>query len=150
MATVSGGTSERGQLILLGGLTLAALLVGLAAILNTAIYTENLASRGDDRGTDNALGFRAETEMAISDLISEVDTKVPEADREPKLKEAITDWSQTTALQYVRNGAETSVAVVPNGINDPNSDGIIDSVDLRLTYQTEQVYYETEFRVTAP
>ena len=137
---------ERGQLILLGGLTLAVLLVALALVLNAAIYSENLASRGDAIGADDALGFRDETETAVSGLIGKVNTQVAQSDREAALREAISDWTETTALQNVRNGAETSVTVVR--FNDPEADGIINSVDLRLTYQTEQVYYETTFTVT--
>jgi len=146
MATMRDRPRERGQLILLGGLTLAVLLVGLAVILNAAIYTENLASRGDAIGADDALGFRAETEAAISGLIGEVNADSTIG--EPELRDAISDWSETTALQYVRNGAETKISVL--SVNDPDANGVIDSVDLRLTYQTEQVYYRTEFTVNAP
>ena len=45
-----GGRDERGQLILVTALSLAILFVSLALILNTAIYTENLATRSSDIG----------------------------------------------------------------------------------------------------
>ena len=109
---MSEPSRERGQLILLGGLTLAVLLVALAVILNAAIYSENLASRGDAIGADEALQFRDETETAVSRLITEVNADSTLGETE--LREAISDWSQTTALQNVRNGAETDV-VVPTG-----------------------------------
>lgn len=41
---------ERGQLVLVTALSLAILFVALALILNTAIYTENLATRSSDIG----------------------------------------------------------------------------------------------------
>lgn len=48
-----GGSTERssrGQLLLVAALGLAILFVSLALIVNTAIYTENLATRGSDIG----------------------------------------------------------------------------------------------------
>lgn len=44
------GRAGRGQLILVTALSLAILFVTLALIVNTAIYTENLATRGSDIG----------------------------------------------------------------------------------------------------
>ena len=136
---------SRGQLILLGGLTLAVLLVALAVILNAAIYSENLASRGDAIGADDALGFKDETETAVSGLIGKVNADSTQGECE--LRTAISKWSETTALQNVRNGAETSVK--PTGPDPATCDGSnVPSIELRLTYQTEQVYYETTFTVT--
>lgn len=43
---------SRGQLILIGGLALALVIVGLALIVNSAIYIENLASRQDTVNND--------------------------------------------------------------------------------------------------
>jgi hypothetical protein len=145
VAAIGDRSHDRGQLILLGGLTLAVLLVGLAVILNAAIYSENLASRGDAIGADDALVFRDETETAVSGLIAGVNADSTLGESE--LRTAIADWSETTALQYVRNGAETEVVVPTGGVNDPDGDGSIESVDLRLSFRTEQVYYETAFRV---
>lgn len=56
MAAVSA--RERGQLVLVGGLSLAVVLVVLALVLNTAIYTENVASRDVDSGASDALAAR--------------------------------------------------------------------------------------------
>lgn len=51
MATVTA-EHERGQLILIGALALAVSLVAIALVLNSAIYTHNLASRYDSPGDD--------------------------------------------------------------------------------------------------
>lgn len=51
MATVTA-ERERGQLILIGALALAVSLVAIALVLNSAIYTHNLASRYDSPGDD--------------------------------------------------------------------------------------------------
>ncbi|MFB9806517.1 hypothetical protein ACFFQF_15170 [Haladaptatus pallidirubidus] len=50
---------DRGQLILVTGLAIAVILVALVLLLNTVIYTENLATRGADVGGRDAVEFRA-------------------------------------------------------------------------------------------
>jgi hypothetical protein len=52
----------RGQLLLVAGLALALVFIGLALVVNSAIFTENLASRGETAGSDGALAARAATE----------------------------------------------------------------------------------------
>jgi hypothetical protein len=56
MEDVSDG--DRGQLILVTGLAVAVVLVSLVLLLNTVVYTENLATRGADVGGRDAVGFR--------------------------------------------------------------------------------------------
>lgn len=64
---------ERGQLILVTALGLAILFVTLALILNTAIYTENLASRsGDIGGGTDAVRFHDAARDAVGGLIDYV------------------------------------------------------------------------------
>lgn len=55
MADVTGDPSDRGQLFLVGGLSLAVILVVLAVTLNSAIYTENLATRGSGTADTDAV-----------------------------------------------------------------------------------------------
>jgi len=49
---------DRAQIILITGLTLAVLFVAVVLLLNTVIYTENLATRGADAGGAEAIEFR--------------------------------------------------------------------------------------------
>ena len=60
MAHLSG--DRRGQLLLVTGLVLALVFIGLALVINSAIFTENLASRGEIAGSDGALSARAAVE----------------------------------------------------------------------------------------
>ncbi|ADJ15565.1 DUF7261 family protein [Halalkalicoccus jeotgali] len=70
MAALSRPTAERGQLILVTGLTIAVVLVALVVLLNTVIYTENLATRGVDAGGADALEYRAAVVGSVSELIA--------------------------------------------------------------------------------
>ena len=61
----SASDEDRGQIILVTGLTLAVLFVAVVLLLNTVIYTENLATRGVDAGGAEAVEFRG---GAVDDL----------------------------------------------------------------------------------
>jgi hypothetical protein len=63
--SVAERDEDRAQLILITGLTLAVILVTVVLLLNTAIYTENLATRGVDAGGAEAIEFR---DGAVDDL----------------------------------------------------------------------------------
>ncbi len=53
------GGGERGQLVLVAGFALAVVLVALVLLANTAIFTENLATRDNGVGEREVLGYRA-------------------------------------------------------------------------------------------
>jgi hypothetical protein len=65
-------SADRGQLLLVGALALAVLFVALALLLNTAIYTGNLATR--DAGVDGtaAIDYVGEAESAGEEAIRSV------------------------------------------------------------------------------
>jgi hypothetical protein len=54
----------------MAALLLATLFVGFALLLNTAIYTENLATRNTDPGTDPSITYRAAAEDAATGLLT--------------------------------------------------------------------------------
>lgn len=60
---------DRGQLILVAGLTVAVILVVLVLLLNTVIYTENLATRGIDSGAGDAIEYRSTVVGSVEELI---------------------------------------------------------------------------------
>lgn len=64
----AGGARRRGQLILVGGLILAATLVSLTLILNSGIYTLNLATRAGSPA-DTALALQHGAEAGVGGLV---------------------------------------------------------------------------------
>jgi len=69
----------RGQLLLVAGLALALVFIGLALVVNSAIFTENLASRGETAGGDGALAARAATEANAGTAIRQANYYNPSA-----------------------------------------------------------------------
>ena len=114
MAPVSAG--ERGQLILVAGLSLAVVLVVLALVLNTAIYTENVASRDVDSGATDALAARdaaVEGAGAVVDGTNDRSTAVDYGTLEDEFEAGVGRWS--TDLSGYAAFAGRSLRVSPTG-----------------------------------
>jgi hypothetical protein len=63
------GSRDRAQLLLVGALALAVVLLSLSLLLNSVIYTENLATRQTDADTEEAASFRFEVVYSLGDAI---------------------------------------------------------------------------------
>jgi len=63
------GTGERGQLLLIAAFIIAVSFVVLALVVNSAIFTENLATRDDVAGSGDALESRHEVEVNVGAII---------------------------------------------------------------------------------
>ncbi|NEU56724.1 hypothetical protein [Halorussus sp. MSC15.2] len=63
------GRRERGQLILVTGLAIAVMLVALVLLLNTVIYTQNLATRGAGIDDSGAVSYRQEVVSGVGGVV---------------------------------------------------------------------------------
>jgi len=108
------GSRDRGQIILIAGFTLAVTFLALALIANTAIFTENLATRGDTTGSSDALLFRHEVEESAEDTISYLNennvSDLPEK-AETNIEENL---SVQTSVKSARQGRVVDVGVDPS------------------------------------
>ncbi len=103
---------DRGQIIIVVALVLATVLVALALILNSAIYTENLSTRETTDSGDVAAEF--DTRFAeVADALTYVNTH--HDDSAGTIDEnftAIADrWASDVSGQYAMGGAAVSVTV---------------------------------------
>jgi len=60
---------DRGQLILVTGLAVAVTLVALVLLLNTVIYTQNLATRGTGVEHGEAVAFRGQATSGVGEVV---------------------------------------------------------------------------------
>lgn len=76
---------ERGQLIVLGGITLSVLLVGIALVVNGVIFAENLATRsGADSG--EPVGMRGDANITARTTIADINVENSENESYPMLE----------------------------------------------------------------
>lgn len=116
MADVAG---DRGQLLLLGALVLAVLFVSFAALANTAVYTENLATRDSDPGTGVAVEYRTAAVTGIGGLVEYVNrhNDTSYGALRANASAAVEEWDNASAKTYGATGGvvETEYASAANG-----------------------------------
>lgn len=67
--TGTDSNKRRGQVIVIGGLLLAATLLTLATVLNGAVFTGELATRRGAVGEDSAIGYQQSTERGLAGVV---------------------------------------------------------------------------------
>ncbi|MDR9429525.1 MAG: hypothetical protein RI568_02315 [Natronomonas sp.] len=118
MAKVNGARRERGQMILVAGITLALLFVALALLVNAAIYTDNLATRGSDSAAE-PLEYRANVVDSVGGLIDAENAAQTDLGIITSNVTNGTEAIDDTLRQYhLRRGATTNASVVPRSVND--------------------------------
>ena len=111
MAHLSRTGRERGQLLLVGVLVLAAMFIVLALVVNSAIFAENLATREDVPGSEEAVEYRAELVDGIGETVV-----------------AINEDERVTSQSELENHTRTEIAMVRSwgGLSQAISGGIVD------------------------
>lgn len=106
--------TDRGQLMLVGALALAVLFVSFAFLLNAAIYTETIASRGTGVEADTVIGYRNAATDATGGTIDRLSVGENRSydSLHGNLTAAVGDWDRGTARQYAIEGDAPSVEVV--------------------------------------
>ena len=118
MAHLSDG--DRGQIILVAAFAIAVVFVALALIVNSAIFTENLASRGETAGSEGALSMRAMVEENAGESLEAVNRQndTDEAALEDRFASSVANISDQTARQQARTGRVVTVEVLPSTFTD--------------------------------
>jgi hypothetical protein len=112
-----GQRSDRGQLFLIGALALAVLFITVALLLNTAIYTENLATRSDGADSAEVLGYQtaaqthAATELRSVNREHNTSDATPYQDLEENYTTSMDTWDETAAIHQAGKGSVASVTL---------------------------------------
>lgn len=106
--------ADRGQLFLVGALALAVIFVVLAVLLNTAIYTGNIATRDPGPGTTEVVEYEnAATAMADRTLADvNVVNNSSYTELESAFRGAVTEWSDTANVHTSAALADAHVSTV--------------------------------------
>lgn len=104
---------DRGQIILIAAFALAVTFVSLALVVNSAIFTENLASRGETSGSDDALVVRHEVADSVGESIEYANTyNISSRDKQ---EANVTESTATISDAITNQQAETGKIVVIDG-----------------------------------
>ena len=111
MADLSTDQRDRGQLILVTAFALAAIFLGLAIIVNSAIFTENLATRSENVDSTKALEYRHGVTQLTGGVIgfaNEHNASTNETIRR-NVSDGIRDINDYTGVQQAQRG--TGIAI---------------------------------------
>ena len=114
MADLTEGDG-RGQIILIAAFALAVTFVALALIVNSAIFTENLASRGETAGGDGALAARAMVEDSVGTSVRSANRyNTTTGDRRDAIERSTGRLSRQIERQQVTTGGLLNVSTPHN------------------------------------
>ena len=113
MADLSGDDAARGQLLLVTGFAIAVAIIALVLLLNTAIYTENLATRSVDTGESDAIAYRDAVERSLWPTVSGVNDG-DDVTRTERIRNASARVDRVAELNARRHLLEGTAATVTN------------------------------------
>lgn len=133
--------TDRGQLLLVAGLVMAVSLVVLVVLLNSTIYSENVATRGIESADGEALEVRATAVGGTGELLDATNRAGPAGYDEAAetVRDGIADLDQEMARSYAERGgvARVELVAIDNGSRidtplaaaDPNSSRLARDID---------------------
>jgi hypothetical protein len=116
MAHLSDNRSDRAQLLIVSAFALGVLFVALALILNSAIFTENLASRGETTGGDDVVAYQQSLERGVGELLryeneNVTGTDVSRGTIEARVTTGATDLGTVLTRRSAKTGATSTLSV---------------------------------------
>ena len=106
-------SEDRGQILLIAAFAMAVTFVSLALVVNSAIFTENLASRGETSGSDDALVVRHEVQQSVGESIEYANTYNTSTDE--RQAQNVTESVATIRESIANQQAATGKMVVVEG-----------------------------------
>lgn len=121
MAHLGGRPRSRGQILLVTALILGVSFVALALILNSAIFTENLASRGDTTGADEVVTYQNNLQDGIGAVVAYETRNASTGDGHStvlgRIETGMTDADAISVRRHAKQGATSNVSI------DDHTDG---------------------------
>lgn len=106
---------DRAQLIIVTGFALAVTMILLALVLNSAIYTENLATREQEVNPSVVIGHQGAAEATTIDTITYINTHNDANESYPTLEQNLTaalgDWNNAIGLHMAAAGTSVTLEV---------------------------------------
>ncbi|WP_254763482.1 hypothetical protein [Natrinema marinum] len=136
---------DRAQLILIGAITLAFILLGIVVVFNGVLYTETLSSGGTSQSASTADTVELEVQQGVGCLLEEVnDDTGTTALLDDHAEDNITMFSNAYRDSTVHS-TPAVVTVSYDGINILS--GSITDVDIIVTYDTNELHFRRELTV---
>ena len=127
---------DRGQLLLIGAITVAFIILGLVVIFNGVLFTETLSTGTSSQSGSDAQTTETEIRHGIGCLIEEVEE--PEDDLEDEVNN---EFSRL----YQNSTAESRPAIAT--ISDADFNSSTDAVTVNVSYSSNDIDYTTTLEI---
>lgn len=127
------GPDERAQLILIGAIAIAFIVLGTVVVFNGLLYTETISSSSTDRSASDAEVTMYELERGLEGIANETDMTDDGA-----AKENISAFVESYQNQTTQNRA--AVIEIPEDDVDTSAGGE-DVVEVRIVYDSSEVSF---------
>lgn len=162
-----GIVDDSAQMILVGALALAVVFVGIALVLNSAIFAENLATRANQQAPSQINSIQQESVQSASQAIDhhnhDPSSHASYTELETRLQDSVQEWSDLQIRDSAREGRyiDVDITSMRRGTRvtqddgsqfKPQDDGLLDSVVDLVTDSswavTPRDYQIRDFRMT--
>lgn len=108
------GDADRAQLFLVGALALAVIFVALAVLLNTAIYTGNIATRDPGPGTGEVVEYESAAVEMADRTLADANTynNSSYADLDTTFEDTVSVWSETANVHSSNSLTDAHVSTM--------------------------------------
>lgn len=131
---------ERAQVILIGAVSLAFIILGIVVVFNGVLYTETLSSGGTSQSAANANAIEREVNQSIGCLLVEVERQSDASGSTLKAQAETNISTFNTAYQNTTANA-TPAAVNINYINATASGSTLESANVTVAYDSNSLSY---------
>jgi len=136
---------DRAQLILIGAITLAFIILGVVVVFNGVLYTETLSSGGTTQSASTADTVELEVEQGVGCLLEEVNDDTSTTSLlDDHAEDNISTFSDSYQNATVHSTPAT-VTVSYDGINIDVSS--ITDVSIIVAYDTNELHFRREMTV---
>ena len=144
----SNARADRAQVILIGAVALAFIILGVVVVFNGVVYTETLSSADTSQSASNAETTELEVRQGIACLIAEDEDGDPVQFSDGDLEGKVGKYGEL----YRNATANSQPAIVNIELKDDSIDldAIIgDSVTVTITYDSNDLMYERDVEISA-
>lgn len=139
---------ERAQVILIGAVSLAFIILGIVVVFNGVLYTETLSSGGTSQSASDADVVEQEVTQSVGCLLVEVESQSGAIGNSMLEKQAETNISAFNTAYQNTTAHSTPAAVNISDVEaTANSAPTLENVNVTVTYNSNSIRYSQQLTI---
>nr|WP_239642029.1 hypothetical protein [Natrinema versiforme] len=139
---------NRAQVILIGAVSLAFIILGIVVVFNGVLYTETLSSGGTSQSAGNADVIEQEVNQSVGCLLVQVKNQ-SDTNNNDNLKHLAEDNISAFNTAYQNTTAHsTPTAVNLSNVNATADGGSLQNVTMTVAYDSNSLSYRQKLNIT--